>query len=312
MAALHCPSASIPECKDYPLDIVTKDIRFKHSPWFYKVAPHLGSSAPPTHSTHRLVGLNDQMLRLLILNMALSEKDTSFQSSSDLAPSLRPFFTRKRVCLSKSVESSCTWKATKWFGRFRQTSGKKSMTKQPTKKHVFSIYFGASGCIYLILCTYWFCMHIIYVCRTVASYILLSTKTIISILFMSWKFSEKNLHLAFLAPRLWLSSFGVSTNSPTWWVPATLKDPPKATLKPQECRHAALWSGTILITNYVSTCPGKFQAVFLGPCFLGRKRGGFFSVAFLFLDCGMTKKVTSEHLQFSSLKKISWLSNDEK
>lgn len=143
MAALHCPSASLPECKDYPLDIATKDIRFKHSPWFYKVAPHLGSSAPPTHSTHRLVGLNDQMLRLFILNMALSEKDTSFQISSDLAPSLRPFFTRKRVCLSKSVESSCTWKATKWFGRFRQTSGKKSMKHNQQKKHVFfHIFWG--------------------------------------------------------------------------------------------------------------------------------------------------------------------------
>lgn len=105
MAALHCPSASLPECKDYPLDIVTKDIRFKHSPWFYKVAPHLGSSAPPTHSTHRLVGLNDQMLRLLILNMALSEKDTSFQSSSDLAPSLHTFFTRKRVACQNPLKA---------------------------------------------------------------------------------------------------------------------------------------------------------------------------------------------------------------
>ena len=33
------------------------------------------------------------MLRFFELNMALSEKDTSFQISSDLAPSLHNFFT---------------------------------------------------------------------------------------------------------------------------------------------------------------------------------------------------------------------------
>lgn len=186
MAALHCPSASLPECKDYPLDIATKDIRFKHSPWFYKVAPHLGSSAPPTHSTHRLVGLNDQMLRLFILNMALSEKDTSFQISSDLAPSLRPFFTRKRVCLSKSVESSCTWKATKWFGRFRQTSGKKSMKHNQQKKHVFFHIFWGKWVytsyiiiiyIYIHILIDFFAYHICLQNCCIESYILLSTKT---------------------------------------------------------------------------------------------------------------------------------------
>ena len=175
------------------------------------------------------------MLRLLILNMALSEKDTSFQSSSDLAPSLRPFFTRKRVCLSKSVESSCTWKATKWFGRFRQTSGKKSMKHNQQKKHVFFHIFWGKWVytsyiiiiyIYIHILIDFFAYHICLQNCCIESYILLSTKTI-SIYFLCHGNSPQTNHpLAFLAPLLWLSSFGVSTNSPTWWVPATLKDPP--------------------------------------------------------------------------------------
>ena len=139
----HCiaPSASLPECKDYPLDIVTKDIRFKHSPWFYKVALF----SPPNTlypSPSRVKWSNAQIVDTQHGTVRKNKKDTSFQSSSDLAPSLHTFFTRKRVACQNPLKARAPEKPRNDLGGLGKPVEKIPWKTAKKKRCIFHIFWG--------------------------------------------------------------------------------------------------------------------------------------------------------------------------